>query len=91
MILFCTLNPINDNGCDDNTHDPDDNFESLADTNFSGDTMSGDSEALVDDFEKYNFNYDFNDLASNDGSDGRSLGTYENDSHAGEGLQVCSQ
>ena len=53
--------------------------------------MSGDSDALVDDFEKYNFNYDFNDLASNDGSDGGSLGTYENDSHAGDGLQVCTR
>ena len=88
LFLEFDTTQTNDNGPDDNTHDPDDNFESLADTDFSGDSaMSGDSDALVDDFEKYNFNYDFNDLASNDGTDGASMGSYDNDSHAGEGLQ----
>ena len=93
LFYYFTMISLNktrstDNGPDDNTHDPDENFESLADTDFSGDSaMSGDSDALVDDFEKYNFNYDFNDLASNDGTDGASIGTYDNDSHAGEGLQ----
>ena len=43
---------------------------------FSGEIQEGDSEALVEDFEKYALNYDYNDLVSiDDGAE--EPGTYE--------------
>ena len=42
----------------------------------SGEIQEGDSEALVEDFEKYALNYDYNDLVSiDDGAE--EPGTYE--------------